>query len=185
MYFLLAAAWSAFALPLASVATVPSPEAPPSPSACAGRTLAGTVQDSTAAVIPGATVEIDENPAARPRPAAATGVFSFPCIAAGFASNYLPPQPPGFATAGAAASQQRLSAGPSRITLIPADSVTIRRQRRGVLLQNPCTRWLERSHSFSGAQLSTLADDPDDLQRELQQLAAAAGGPPSGSRHLR
>ncbi|RXH54748.1 Oar protein [Granulicella sibirica] len=35
--------------------------------------------------------------------------------------------------------------------------------------------------TLSGDQLTTLADDPDDLQRELQQLAASAGGPPSGT----
>ena len=35
--------------------------------------------------------------------------------------------------------------------------------------------------TLSGGQLSTLADDPDDLQRELQQLAASGGGPPSGT----
>ncbi len=35
--------------------------------------------------------------------------------------------------------------------------------------------------TISGTQLQSLADDPDDLLRELQQLAAAAGGNPSNT----
>ena len=38
-----------------------------------------------------------------------------------------------------------------------------------------------RTQTISGDRLQSLADDPDDLQRELQQLAAAAGGNPSNT----
>ncbi len=37
------------------------------------------------------------------------------------------------------------------------------------------------TQTISGKQLSTLADDPDDLLRELQQLSAASGGAPSAA----
>jgi hypothetical protein len=172
MYFLLAAAWSAFALPLASVATVPSPEA--SPSTCAGRTLAGTVQDSTAAVIPGATVQIDGS-SLLSQTSGSDGRFSFPCVPAG--PHHVATSASGFATA-----EQDLSARlPTdlHITLIPADSVNISVDAEESAAE-PLLGGLNGS-TLSGSQLNTLADDPDDLQRELQQLSAAGGGPPSGA----
>ena len=37
------------------------------------------------------------------------------------------------------------------------------------------------TQTISGTRLQSLADDPDDLQRELQQLAAASGGNPANT----
>ena len=37
------------------------------------------------------------------------------------------------------------------------------------------------TETISGARLQSLADDPDDLLRELQQLAAASGGNPANT----
>ena len=37
------------------------------------------------------------------------------------------------------------------------------------------------TQTISGSRLQSLADDPDDLKRELQQLAAAAGGNPANT----
>jgi hypothetical protein len=98
MYLLLAAvAWPAFAAPLAQAAAVPSPpQAQQTQSSCTGRTLAGTVQDSTAAVIPGATVQIDGNPA-QSQTSGSDGRFSFKCVPAG--PHHLTTSASGFATA--------------------------------------------------------------------------------------
>lgn len=176
MYLLLAAvAWPAFAAPLAQAAAVPSPpQAQQTQSSCTGRTLAGTVQDSTAAVIPGATIQIDGNPA-QSQTSGSDGRFSFKCVPAG--THHLTTYASGFATV-----EQDLSARSTadlHITLIPADSANINVEAEeptgGAVLGGL------NGTTLSGSQLSTLADDPDDLQRELQQLAATGGGPPSGA----
>ena len=171
MYFLVAGvALSAFAV--ASVPAAPLPQA--QQTACTGRALTGTVQDSTAAVIPGAKVLIDGNPL-QSEVSGGDGRFSFKCVAAG--PHRLSISAIGFATA-----QQNLPMHPSadlRITLIPAnsDSISVDAETPTV---GPVLGGLNGT-TLEGSQLNTLADDPDDFQRELQQLAAAAGGPPSGA----
>ena len=45
----------------------------------------------------------------------------------------------------------------------------------------PDTQATGASQTLSGKQLQSLADDPDDLQRELQQLGAASGGSPANT----
>ena len=171
---LAAAAWYAFAVPLLSAATMPSPQAQQSQSTCGGRTLTGTVQDSTEAVIPGATIQIDGSPA-QSQTSGSDGRFSLKCVTVG--PHHLTISASGFATI-----EQDLPARSPvdlHITLIPANSVNI-----SVDSEEPTagpTLGGLNGTTLSGSQLSTLADDPDDFQRELQQLAAAAGGPPSGA----
>ena len=168
-----ALAWITLLTPFASAAA--SPQAPAqTPASCVGHTLSGTVQDSTAAVIPGATLKID-GALEQNQTSGSDGHFTFPCVSAG--PHQLIVSAPGFT-----ASQQAL---PTRfpadfhITLIPADSVSINVDAE-TPASDPVLGGLNGT-TLSGNQLSTLADDPDDLQRELQQLAAAAGGPPSGT----
>jgi hypothetical protein len=171
---LAAAAWSAFAVALAPAAATPSPETQQQQSACAGRTFGGTVQDSTAAVIPGATVQIDGSPVLS-QTSGSDGRFSFKCVPAG--PHHLTTSASGFATA----EQDLTARSPSdvHITLIPADSVNINVDAEEPAAE-PVLGGLNGA-TLSGSQLNVLADDPDDLQRELQQLSAAAGGPPSGA----
>ena len=172
--FLAAAVWSAVAVQVVPAAPAPLPQTHQPQPACTGRILSGTVQDSTSAVIPGATVQIDDA-SGQSQTSGNDGRFSFPCIAAG--PHHVTTSAAGFATA-----QQDLPArapGDLRITLIPADSVSI-----NVDAQEQTTRPVLgglNGTTLNEAQLTTLADDPDDFQRELQQLAATGGGPPSGT----
>jgi Carboxypeptidase regulatory-like domain len=164
---------AALMTPLVSVAATPQIPSQPQVS-CAGHALSGTVQDSTAAVIPGATLQIDGT-AGQSQTSGGDGRFTFPCISAG--THQLSVSAPGFAP-----SQQELPArSPTdfRITLVPSESVSI-----DVEVDTPASDPILgglNGTTLSGTQLNLLADDPDDLQRELQQLAAAAGGPPSGT----
>jgi hypothetical protein len=135
--------------------------------------LIGTVQDSTAAVIPGATVQLDASPTSVQ--SGSDGHFRLPCIPPG--AHTLTVSAPGFAP-----STQPLPAhlpADLKLTLIPAATASI-----DVQAEAPETTPIiggVNGATLSGSQLNTLADDPDDLQRELQQLAATAGGPPSGT----
>ena len=174
MYSLFAAAaWSALAMPFVP-ATTTVPQSPQQQSTCTGQTLTGTVQDSTEAVIPGASIQIDGNAAVN-QTSGNDGRFSFKCVPAG--PHHLTTSAPGFATA----EQDLPARSPTdlRITLIPANSVNIEVDADAPTT-GPVLGGLNGT-TLSGSQLSTLADDPDDFQRELSQLAAAAGGPPSGA----
>jgi hypothetical protein len=167
-----AAAWSALAMTFVQMATVPPPQA--QQFTCAARTLSGTVQDSTAAVIPGATVQLDGSPA-QSQTSGSDGRFGFKCVPPG--AHHLTISAPGFATA----EQDLAARSPAElhVTLIPADSVSISVDAQGPAA-GPILGGLNGA-TLSESQLSTLADDPDDLQRELQQLSATGGGPPSGA----
>ena len=158
---------------LPALATPPASQAQAT-AACKGTPLAGTVQDSTAAVIPGATVQLDgtQGPVAT---SGSDGHFRFPCVSPG--PHHLAISAPGFAPV-----QQDLPArvpADFHITLVPSESVVV-----NVDAEAPDAQAVLgglNGTTLSGNQLTTLADDPDDLQRELQQLASAAGGPPSGT----
>jgi hypothetical protein len=161
-----------FALALLPVLAALLPWSASAQTACNGKPLTGSVQDSTAAVIPGATVRLDGS---QSQTSGSDGRFSFPCVVAG--RHRLSTSAPGFGL-----TQQDLSTPLSaefHITLIPADAISIT-----VAADEPATQPVLgglNGGTISGEQLINLADDPDDLQRELQQLAASAGGPPSGT----
>ena len=166
-----AAAWLALAVPLAPAETLPSPQAKQPQAACAGHTLSGTVQDSTAAVIPGATILIDGTPSQSQTSgsdgrltsgASPNGPHHITAAASGFATleQELPVRlPPDL-----------------RLTFIPADTVTVNVDAGDSTAAAPLGGL--NGATLSGGQLTTLADDPDDLQRELQQLAASAADRP-------
>jgi hypothetical protein len=143
-------------------------------AACSGHALTGIVQDSTAAVIPGATVQIDGVPN-QTQTSGSDGRFSFPCVSAG--PHQLSVSAPGFAPARQAIAAQ-LRAG-FHVVLVPADTVTVNVDAGDS--ENALPLGGQNGATLSGKQLIALADDPDDLQRELQQLAATGGGPPSGT----
>jgi hypothetical protein len=161
-----------FASALLPVLAVVLPLSASAQTACNGKPLTGTVQDSTAAVIPGATVRLDGS---QSQTSGSDGRFRFPCVADGH--HHLSTSAPGFGL-----TQRDLSTPLSaefHVTLIPADSISIT-----VAADEPTTQPVLgglNGGTISGEQLINLADDPDDLQRELQQLAASAGGPPSGT----
>ena len=173
--FFAAAAPPALVIALLSAAFASPLQAQQPQATCAGKTLSGVVQDSTAAVIPGAIVQIDGNPG-QSQTSGSDGRFRIPCVSVG-------PHQLSTSASGFAPSRQQLAAHSStdelHITLVPADAISI-----DVDAESPTTEPVLgglNGITLSGSQLNLLADDPDDLQRELQQLAAAAGGPPSGT----
>jgi hypothetical protein len=144
-------------------------------TACPGTehatTLAGIVRDSTLALIPGATLTLDGS---RSAASASDGRFRFPCVGDG--PHHLSTTVPGFA-------RRELSlTGPH-----PADlDVTLQLEAVETQLDvsgNDTGAATSASSAgptatVSGSRLQAFADDPDDLLRELQQLAAAGGGNP-------
>lgn len=144
---------------------------------CRGTAINGTVRDTTAALIPGATVTLDEGTDHRgERKSGSDGRFRFPCVGSG--AHVLSIGAEGFARVAMKLSAPR--AADLAITLQPGTeaSVTV---DAGVADSATGSGGVLSGQTISGEQLQTLADDPDDLQRELQQLAAASGGNPANT----
>ena len=133
--------------------------------------LKGTVTDSTGALLPGASVSLDTQLKVV---AGSDGSFVFHCV------------PPGkrrlTATAGGFKSIALTAAVPFsgnlRISLMPSvqEVVTVTANGGGASSSGGA-----QGLTVSGEQLQTFADDPDDLQRQLQQLGAYAGGSPTNA----
>ncbi len=135
--------------------------------------LAGTVHDSTRALIPGAAVTLDD---AAPLTSGSDGRFRFACVAAG--THRLRVQAEGFA---AAEIQVRMPRGADVELVLQPANVEIGVQVNADEVTAPDTQGTGTSQTIAGKQLQALADDPDDLQRQLQQLGAAAGGNPANT----
>lgn len=148
-------------LPLSPFATAQAP--------CTN--LTGVVVDATAALIPGATVSLDDT---LNRTSGQDGRFSFPCVTRG--DHRITVTFPGFAK-----SVTQISAphtGDITFHMIASEemSVDVSAEEAQMQIQAPGGT---NGMVIDTKQLQTLADDPDDLQRQLQQMAAAAGGSPS------
>ena len=174
MHRLAATLWFACTVTIVPAATLPAPQSGSGQPSCTDRTVSGTVLDTTAAVIPGATIEIDGTNALSAT-SGDDGHFTLKCAPVG--PLHLTTSATGFATA----HQDVLarSSADVHITLIPSNTISINVDAQQST-DSPVLGGLNGT-TLSGSQLSTLADDPDDFQRELQQLAAASGGPPSGA----
>jgi hypothetical protein len=139
---------------------------------CSGSALTGTVRDSTLALLPGATLTLDGS---RTETSGSDGQFRFPCVASGphrlsaaaqgFASHDLSLTVPHAAPVNMVL---QLAAVQTEVDVSDGD----RTAATSPTAAGPTT-------TISGNRLQSLADDPDDLLRELQQMAAAAGGSPS------
>ena len=140
---------------------------------CRGTTLAGTVTDTTQAIIPGATLLLDGSQSALSGP---DGHFRLPCVADG--RHHLSISAPGF-------DNRVLSlTAPSAAAEIILKPQTVETQMDvSATDDSPATspNAAGASATISGSRLQSLADDPDDLLRELQQLAAATGGSASNT----
>jgi hypothetical protein len=166
-----------FLVAAAAVAALALPYAFEQPAfaqtACTGAPLNGTVRDTTLALIPGATVVLD----GRARVvSSADGEFRFGCVSDG---------------------RHRLTAGADGFDQVQVGVTAPHRgdlrlvlKLKGVETQVEVTAGggptvsptsAGPTQTISGSRLQSLADDPDDLKRELQQLAAAAGGNPSNT----
>ena len=139
-------------------------------SSCTGAhrsTVQGVVDDPTGALIPGATIMLDRKQIV----SGADGSFRFVCVRQG--KQIVVAHAQGFADRSVQLSLPLY--GPIRITLSPAALQT----EVEVTEDAPSTDGPRQR--ISGDALQTLADDPDDLLRELQQLGAATGGSPANT----
>jgi hypothetical protein len=138
--------------------------------------LAGVVRDTTAAVIPGASIQLDT---AAPIIADASGRFRIACVPGG--RHALHVAFVGFANLSLDIIAPH--AADFSVTLQPEEvqtTVDVGNAGDNPAADNSPTA-SGPTQTISGKRLQSLADDPDDLLRELQQMAAAAGGSPSGA----
>jgi hypothetical protein len=130
--------------------------------------LSGTVRDVTQALVPGATVVLDGKQRVV---SGGDGAFSFGCVTDG--RHRLRASAEGFAAleVGVVAPH----AADVRLVLKLEDvetQVEVSGTETSASSAGP-------TQTIAGDRLQTLADDPDDLKRELQQLAAVGGGNPA------
>jgi hypothetical protein len=143
-------------------------------SACTA--LSGLVADATAAIIPGASLQLDKQ---QPVIANANGRFRIACAASG--KHMLHVTFSGFAPLDLPINTPHTS--DLTITLRPdavQTTVDVTLPDEAALAATSPTA-SGPSQTITASQLSSFADDPDDLLRELQMLSAAAGGSPSGA----
>ncbi|MCU1320503.1 MAG: hypothetical protein JWM43_152 [Acidobacteriaceae bacterium] len=163
---LLAAAASFAALSLTHAYVLAQNTSPQ--AACRGAALNGIVRDPSLALIPGATLTLDGT---QSETSSSDGRFHFVCVTTG--SHKLSIAAPGFA-------ERRLT-----LTTPQPNSLEVSLQPEEVQTEinvdgddasAPSAASSGPSQTISGNRLQSLADDPDDLLRQLQQLAAAGGG---------
>ena len=167
-----AAAFAALSLPYASAQTTSSPMAIAT-ATCKGSALTGIVRDNTLALIPGAKVTLDGASAVT---SGSDGRFRLPCVTDG--QHSLTINAEGFAERNLALKTPRASA--IDITLQVGANV----EAIDVSADDnppPTANAAGPTATLSGSRLQALADDPDDLLRELQQLAALGGGSPANT----
>jgi hypothetical protein len=140
---------------------------------CHGTSLQGTVRDTTQALIPGAEVMLDGG--AR-QTSGADGHFTFACVEAG--KHTISATSQGFARRVVTVTAPHAQAVDVVLSL---ETVESQMDVSGDDGAAQSTTSSGPTQTISGNRLASLADDPDDLQRELQQLAAAAGGSPSNT----
>jgi hypothetical protein len=140
---------------------------------CRGSAVTGVVRDRTLALIPGATLTLD---GVETETSVSDGRFRFACVAPG--PHHISTTAPGFATQDTSLTTPLLH--PLEFLLQPEEVQT----EVNVSGENGSASSSTSSgptQTISGNRLQSLADDPDDLLRELQQLAAAGGGNPGNS----
>jgi hypothetical protein len=142
-------------------------------TSCHGTAVAGIVRDSTLALIPGATLTLDAGQTAI---SGVDGQFRFPCVAEG--RHTLSATAAGFAKHDLTLTAPRT--GSLDLVLHP-EEVETKVDVSGDESASTSAASSGPTQTISGNRLQSLADDPDDLLRELQQLAAAAGGNPSSA----
>ena len=162
-----AAAFAALALPYAFAETADP--------ACHGTALTGVVRDSTLALIPGATLSLDGT---INQTSASDGSFRFPCVDNG--RHHLLAIAPGFADHDLSLTTPHPASINLTLKLESVETqVEVGDDDNAASATSPTASG--PSQTISGNRLQSLADDPDDLLRELQQMSATAGGMPSNA----
>jgi hypothetical protein len=162
MKFLAAAGIAALALPHALAQT-----------ACRGTALSGIVHDSTLALIPGAALSLDGT---QSETSGSNGQFRFPCVSEG--PHHLSAAASGFARRNISVTAPYTN---QLDLVLQPEEVQTEVNVNGDEAASTSAASSGPTHTISGKQLQSLADDPDDLLRELQQLAAAGGGNPANT----
>lgn len=139
---------------------------------CAGGAIAGTVYDVTNAVVADATVTLEDQTTRKTND---HGAFRFECVTTG--DHTLSVLSDSFAPARLRVSVKNDTVAGVRITLRPqvVDTTVAAVEAPSTAVDSEEAAGAKR---LSKQDLAQLADDPDDFQRELQTLAAAAGGTP-------
>jgi hypothetical protein len=165
-FLVAAAAIAALAVPHASGQTGCS-------SAMVTSMLSGTVRDVTQALVPGATVVLDGRQKVVSR---SNGSFQFACVTDG--KHRLRASAKGFAPLEEAVTAPHAS--DLNLVLKLEDVET---QVEVDAEDGPAKNASSSgpTQTIAGDRLQSLADDPDDLKRELQQLAAVGGGSPTST----
>ena len=140
--------------------------------ACAGTTVAGVVRDNTQALIPGAAVVLDGG---RRVLSGSDGRYRIGCVANGV--HTLAVTAAGFADGQVALTMPH--PGAVDVPLRLAEVQTTVEVSDGAQNAPKSASASGPSQTIEGKQLQALADDPDDLERELRQLAAVGGGSPA------
>jgi len=172
--FVTTAAWlAALAFPYVFLQTAQA-ESAPSQKVCPNASpLIGTVLDSTDALIPGATLSLD---GANNATSDSAGKFRFPCVPIG--PHHLSASAKGFALNDLAITTPHDA--PLNIVLQLA-TVETKIEVSGDNNGGANPEDSGPSATISGSRLQTLADDPDDLMLELQQLGGSASGNPANT----
>lgn len=139
---------------------------------CAGAPLTGIVRDTTSALISGASLTLDTQTTLT---SASNGTFTFPCVAPGEHSLHI--------TATTFADRElalSLNTKPRSltITLEPHVDTTVDVAADDTAQSSNSAG---STQTISGSRLAELSDDPDELQTELQQMAASNGGSPGNA----
>jgi hypothetical protein len=134
--------------------------------------LTGMVHDSSAALIPGATLTLEDG---RTQISGADGRYLFPCVASG--THSMAVHRDGFADAQLSFKSPR----PSLDATLAVDTVQTVINVEAEAQELPSANSVGATQTISGARLQQLADDPDDLLRQLQQMAGASGGNPANA----
>ncbi|MGI4854592.1 MAG: carboxypeptidase regulatory-like domain-containing protein [Janthinobacterium lividum] len=132
----------------------------------AGR-MSVEILDSTGAQIVGAQIAVDGQ---KTSVSDAHGQWTSACLAAG-------PHRIRIAAEGFAVVQQQLVAGAARAT-VKLRPVTVETSVDAVQDEPVSTESVAGTKTLEAKDIKQLADDPDEFQRQLQVLAAAAGGAP-------
>src|SRR5580704_8957846 len=160
-------------LPLACLAMLAAPALAESEgSVCSGAPLTGTVVDATGAIIPGATVSLETGTAVT---SGSDGHFRFPCVADG--SHHLQFAATSFANQ-TMIVQVPLHKALNAVLQPEAVETTVNVTEETAEVSPTAAG---PTQTISGKQLQSLADDPDELLQQLQQMAAASGGNPSNA----
>lgn len=138
---------------------------------CSGSPISGVVQDITSAMISHAAITLDGLAVAKTD---VDGRFTLPCVGNG--SHRIQASAEGFETSGVTLRTPTIR---NLVLRLSVKTVTVDIEVGEHALGQSDAASSGPGIEISGARLQGFGDDPDDLLRQLQQLAALGGGNPA------